>query len=87
MPLELGVTLVGTRVVPGDHFALQQRLKTGTRRREFCEEMTDPFIAQAGKLLQNYKTALESVQGKPEYAGKGSPSSGFLAIFAALQIC
>ena len=86
MPLELGVTLVGTRVVPGDHFALQQRLRKSGRGDVSFVKMTDPSIAQAGKLLQNYKTALESVR-KLEYAGKGSPSSGFLAIFAALQIC
>ena len=86
MPLELGVTLVGTRVVPGDHFALQQRLRKSGRGDVSFVKMTDPSIAQAGKLLQNYKTALESVR-KLEYAGKGSPSSGFLAIFAAMQIC
>ena len=86
MPLELGVTLVGTRVVRGDHVALQQRLRKSGRGDVNFVKMTDSTIMQAGKLLQNYKTALESVR-ELEYAGKGSPSSGFLAIFAALQIC
>ena len=86
MPLELGVTLIGTRVVPGDHFALQQRLRKSGRGDVSFVKLTDPTIAQAGKLLQNYKTSIEKIRGL-EYAGKGSPSSGFLAIFAALQIC
>lgn len=85
LQLEHGIMLLVSRT-PWNEF-----LKTAHSVRERRPDvqlrlLTREGVDRAGDILRALKLRIEQVRGLP-YAGKGSPSSGFVGVHMLLQMC
>jgi hypothetical protein len=100
MPLEVGVTAVATRALPKDYNNLGDALRARGRKDVNLARLSDELIARSGEVLKTLRDRLETMRGVEggaagrendgngvPYAGKASPSSGFVSIFFLLQMC
>ena len=87
LPLEQNVTLVSTRSKPQNFDRMAELLRALRTDVRFLY-LSSRVVSQARRLLVGYRVLMEEANpGEPRYFGGSTPSSGFLALFASLQMC
>ena len=85
LPLEWNATLLVSRTDGEDFYNVVSELKN--RRPDVnVVRINPPGAAAASDLLDTLRKRIESKRGLT-YPGRGSPSSGWLAVFLAIQLC
>jgi hypothetical protein len=85
LPLEENVTLVSSRSKPNAFDTMVQYQKV-TRPDVKALYLSSRLVSQARRLLVGYRVRLDR-DGLGPYYGGSTPSSGFLALFAMIQLC
>jgi len=85
LPLEWNVTLLASRTDYKSYTALFQQLKT-VRSDIAVVRLTMEGVNKGGEMLRKIGARIERWRGL-EYVGKGSPSSGIVAVYLMLQMC
>lgn len=85
LPLEWNVTLMVSRADHAQFYATAQAVKQ--RRPDVSiVRLSAEASTKAGALLAALRERVEKARGL-SYSGKGSPSSGWLSVFIAMQLC
>ena len=85
LPLEWNATLLVSRTDGEDFYNVVSELKN--RRPDVnVVRINPPGAAAASTLLDTLRQRIEKKRGLT-YPGRGSPSSGWLAVFLAIQLC
>jgi hypothetical protein len=85
LPLEWNVSVMVSRM---DHATFYNTIEQIKFKRADVNvlRITQPAIAGASATLAALRAKIEEWRGSP-YAGRGSPSSGFIGVWLMLQIC
>eukprot|EP00898_Chlorokybus_atmophyticus_P008466 jgi/Chlat1/8620/Chrsp86S08007 len=87
LALEPGVTPVMSRTDPREFLTYAQMFANAHRGAQASALLLHHEALNAtGATLRHLKAKLEHMRGRP-YAGKGSPSSGFVGVWLLLQMC
>ena len=85
LPLEDNVTLVVTRAKPRAFSDMAELMKV-TRPDVKSLYLSSRVVSQARRVLVGYRVRLDR-EGFGPYYGGSTPSSGYIALFLALQLC